>query len=312
MERAGVTNNQVRKVEMKISEDILDLDVFLSCDESQVEVRELAEVSGDELLIKQFKTGQDIHCLVGNVLTGWSVERIKNEKNLRKMVKNMHFGIIFGLERKGLYPYVVAKIRAIDGEKADLTGITPKRLGLLYDKYFQRYPGVRSFIERMREQAENSGYVETLFGFRRWIFQNDSSRNTFSGNQAINSPIQGTAHTFILIALALLHMKPQTFCLLQRCIAEIHDQLIFRVKLRDLPEAYKQIMNLMQFACAQYAERHWKRTLQVPLVAEASAGFCMGSMVEYNGGAIDIFLTEWKKKHNEVETEGWKKFSVPV
>src|SRR5438128_1419801 len=113
-------------------DDIRDLYVFLAADGSQIEVRELAELSGDPLLIRQFREGIDIHCLVGSSLTGWSVERIKKEKNLRKMVKNMHFGIIFGLGRDSLYPYVVAKIRAIDGKKADLTGITPEKLGELY------------------------------------------------------------------------------------------------------------------------------------------------------------------------------------
>jgi hypothetical protein len=274
---------------------------------SQIEVRMLAEISGDRLLISQFNTGQDIHCLVGNSLTGWPVERIKAEKNLRKMVKNMHFGVIFGLGRESLYPYVVAKIRAIDGKNADMTGITYKRLVKLYDKYFKTYTGVAAFIQKMHDQAENEGFVETLYGFRRDINKtNEHGRKTFWANQAVNSPIQGSAHGLILIALALLEMKSRTYGLLQKCLMEIHDALVFRVHLRDLPEAYKQCKHLMQEGAAAYSEREFGIKLHVPLIAEASAGFCMGSLTDYEGGPVEEFLSRWREKQREVEFKRWE------
>lgn len=291
-----------------LPDEIGDLWVFLSADGSQIEVRQLAEVSGDPLLISQFQSGEDIHCLVGHMLTGWPMERIKKEKNLRKMVKNMHFGIIFGLGRDALYPYVVGKIRAIDGKKADLTGITPARLKKLYDKYFKVYKGVDAFIKRMRKQAETKGYVETLFGFRRDIFKNDENRTTYWGNQAINTPIQGTAHQFMLIALALLDLKPRTYHLLQNCLMEVHDALYFRVRLRDLVEAHAQLIHLFQVGAYEYAKRRFKLKLRVPLLAEASAGFCMGSMVDYKGEPIEEFLESWRKKQAEVEKTSWRTF----
>ena len=267
----------------------------------------LAEVSGDPLLIKQFQSGADIHCLVGHMLTGWSVERIKEEKNLRKMVKNMHFGIIYGLGRNNLYPYVVAKIRAIDGKDADLTGITPTRLAKLYDRYFEVYVGVKKFMNDMRRMAEVKGYVETLFGFRREIKQSDDSRTTYWANQAVNSPIQGTAHQLLLIAMALLHTKPKTYSKLQVPVMEVHDALDFFVKLRDLPLGYKQVMHLLTTGVTEYAERAFGRKLRVPLLAEGEAGFTLGTMCSYHGEPPEVFLPMWRKKYAEVKAKGWGK-----
>ncbi len=279
-------------------QDLLDREIFLALDYSQIEVRMLAEASGDKLLISQFQSGKDIHCLVGHMLTGWSVERIAQE--------NMHFGIIYGIGRDNLYDYVVGKIRAIDGEKADLAGITKKRLVTLYDKYFDTYKGVTRYIHRMRRMAEEKGHVDTLFGFRRLIQKDDPTRGSYWANQAINSPIQGTAHQLVLMALALLHQKPKTYSLLQKCIMEVHDALFFRVRVRDLPQAFKQSMDLLERNVVSYAESRFGRKLQVPLIAEASAGFCLGSMVDYAGQPPEEFIPCWREKHLRVEKTSWE------
>jgi DNA polymerase-1 len=292
-----------------------NLDVFLSADGSQIELRSLAELSGDKLLIKQFQEAaldrknplKDVHCQVGHVLTGWPVERIKDEKNLRKMCKNLHFGIVFGIAEEGVYPYVVAKIRTIDGKNADLTGITPKRMKSLYRAYFKKYTGVAAFIEKMRAQVESVGYVESQFGFRRDINKtNDFGRKTYWANQAINTPVQSTAHGFVLIALALLEIKPRTYNLLQRCLMEVHDALYFRVKLRDLSEAYRQLMDLFERGAYEYAQENFHLKLRVPLLAEATAGFCAGSMVDYEGEPAEEFLERWRIKQREVESKRWE------
>jgi DNA polymerase-1 len=293
-----------------LNPQILDLNTFLAFDFSQCEIRVLAEISNDPLLISQFQSGQDIHCLVGNTLTGWSVERIKKEKNLRKMVKNMVFGVIYGLGRDNLYPYIVMKIREIDGEKADLTGITPERVGKLYDRFFARYTGVAKFIVDSREMVERLGYVETLLEFRREISKEDESRSTYWGNQAINSPVQGTAHQLLLIAMALLHLKPRTFNMLQTPLMEIHDALDFRVKVRDLSEAYRQGKLLLEVAVFDYIRRHFKWRPRVPFLVEASAGFCLGSCVEYTGQPVEEWIVQWRQKHLESEAKSWKELAA--
>lgn len=301
-----------------------DLWVCLSADGSQIELRALAELSNDPLLIRQFQEAaldrhnplKDVHCRVGNMMTGWDIERIHKDKKTRRVCKNVHFGIAFGLGEDNAYPYVIAKIRAVDGPKADLTGITPTSIRNLHRTYFIAYPGVKRFIASQRRKAEELGYVETLFGFRRHIQQDDESRTTYWGNQAVNTPVQGTAHQFMLIALALLDLKPRTYNLLQRCIMEVHDALYFFVRLRDLPEAYKQLMHLFEVGAYGYAQRKFNLKLRVPLLAEATAGFCMGSMIDYGGATVEEFLPEWRTKQRELEAKSWEELMpqsiVPV
>jgi len=297
-----------------MSTDLGDLKVFLAADGSQIEIRALAEVSGDPLLIHQLQEAakdrknklKDIHCQVGNTLTGWPFERIAREKNTRRMVKELHFGIVFGLGEDNIYDSTVSRIRARDGARADLTGITKKRMVELHRNYFKKYKGVRHYIDTQREFAEKNGFVETLFGFRREIRQNDDSRSTYWGNQAINTPVQGTAHQFLLIALALLDLKPRTYNLLQNCIMEVHDALFFIVRLRDLPAAYKQLMHLFEVGAFEYAQKQFNLKLRVPILAEATAGFTMASMIEYEGEAVEDFLIPWRKKQQEVDAKPWE------
>jgi DNA polymerase I-like protein with 3'-5' exonuclease and polymerase domains len=157
------------------------------------------------------------------------------------------------------------------------------------------------------KQAEDKGYVDTLFGFRRDIYQNDDTRKTHWANQALNTPIQGSAHQLVLMAMAILDQKPKTYNRLQTPVMEIHDSLYFFTKLRYLQEANRQIKQLLEHDVVEYAVEHFGRRLKVPLIAETKAGFCMGSMVEYEGMATDVFLSAWRKKHREVERTSWDK-----
>lgn len=309
-----VSDKRWRRAKTQAAESISDLEVLLAADGAQIEIRALAELSGDPLIIKFLQEGakdrknklKDFHCLNGNMLTGFPVERIRDEKPLRKAIKNLIFGIVFGKAEDGIYDYIVQKMREADGPDVDLTGVTRKRAKQMHRTFFRVYKGVKRFIERMRYNAEHDHFVTTLFGFKRHIRENDESRKSFSGNQAINSPVQGTAHQFVLIAMALLDLKPKTYCHLQKCIMEVHDQLVFRVKVRYLAEAHAQLMSLFEHGASEYAEREFGLKLQVPILAEAEAGFCMGSMVPYEGETVEAFLTEWRKKQQEIESSSWE------
>lgn len=298
----------------EIKEIDLDREVFLSADGKQIEIRALAELSGDPVMIKLLQESakdrhdknKDFHSLNGHMLTGRSIESITSDKSLRKSIKNLIFGIVFGKSEDGMYDYVVAKVREAEGAQADLTGITRKSITRLYKKFFTVYKGVRQFIIDQRLKAESQGFVETLFGFVRHIKQDDEQRSTYWGNQAINSPVQGTAHQFVLIAMALIDLKPKTYNLLQNIIMEVHDQLIFRVKLRHLLEAYKQIMHLFEVGAPTYAEKKFNLKLQVPIMAETEAGFSMSSMIGYEGESIEAFLAKWRLKQAEVDARDWK------
>jgi hypothetical protein len=216
----------------------------------------------------------------------------------------------YGLGRENLYPYIVMKIREIDGEKADLTGISPERVGKLYDSFFKRYSGVAQYIIDSREMAEKLGYVETLLEFRREISKEDETRSTYWGNQSINSRVQGTAHQLLLIAMALLHLKPRTFNMLQTPLMEIHDALDFKVKVRDLSEAYRQGKLLLEVAVFDYIRRHFKWRPRVPFLVEATAGFCLGSCVEYTGQPVEEWIIQWRQKHLESEAKSWKELAA--
>lgn len=199
------------------------------------------------------------------------------------------------------------KIRSIDGPDADISGISPSKTVKLYDLFFKRYTGVKNYIDFERNNAETKGCVETLFGFRREIKKVDDTRSSYWGNQAINTPIQSGAHQLVLIALALLHMKPKTYNMLQGYIAEIHDQLVFFVMLKNLRQAYLQGRQLLEHEVVNYTAKHFQHQMQVPLISEAEAGFCLGSLTEYRGESWQEFLPLWRKKHLEVEAKGWAK-----
>lgn len=304
----------------QIKEIDLDIEVFLSADGKQIEIRALAELSRDPVMIKLLQDSakdrnnknKDFHSLNGHMLTGRSIESISSDKSLRKSIKNLIFGIVFGKAEKGMYDYVVAKVREAEGAQADLTGITPASIAKLYKKFFKVYDGVRKFIINQRLKAESQGFVETLFGFKRHIKKDgDDERGSYWGNQAINSPVQGTAHGFVLIAMALIDLKPKTYNHLQNIIMEIHDQLVFKVKLRNLLSAYDQIMHLFEVGAPAYAEEKFDLKLQVPLMAETEAGFCMSSMIGYEGESIEKFIEAWRKKQAEIDTRDWKEL-MPV
>lgn len=294
---------------MKISRRIMDLKCFLVWDYSQIEIRMLAEMSKDPLLIKQFKAAGtdaawakahnlDIHCQVGGELTDWPAEKIAHDHDVRRSVKEFHFAIVFGVSKDSLYGNLKAK-----GVK-----ITRQQSNQFYDRYFRKYRGVARFMTVQRAKVQSEGVVTTLFGFRRPISskEQEDGRSSYWGNQAVNTPIQGSAHQLVLIALAILDERPKDYPLLDCPLMEVHDALNFRHNTRDLPEAYLQGKYLLQTDVADYAKKNFGITLQVPLVAEAKAGYRLGSLVDYKGGRISEFLTDWRAKHEQVEREGWK------
>lgn len=266
--------------------------VFLALDYSQIEIRMLAECANDELLIEQFKSGQDIHCIVGNTLTGMSVEQIKNDKPTRTFIKNCHFGMVYGLDGEGLFYYCKAK-----GIQTTVAKTTKFR-----KKYFATYKGVAKFIVTCQAFVRENGFIDNIFDFRRKIGKDwDEDRKTNPENQAVNSPIQGSAHMLLLTALGLLSTQVKRYDLLQACVAEIHDALLFRVRLDKLAEAFTQAKYLLEEGVPAEIYRRYGRKLGVPLLAEAKAGFRYGTICDYNGGEVRSFLSEWKTYNEKVE-----------
>lgn len=294
-----------------VPEELLDLEVFLAGDYSQIEIRMLAECSGDKKLIAQFRKAaeanpsdprSDIHCLVGaGINPAWSLEFIKKDKPTRTFVKNCHFGMVFGLDAHGLFYYLKAKGVDTSEEQA----------AEFHENYFKRYVGVAEFIERMRAFARKHGYVETIFGFVRMVGGSwEPDRKTSPENQAINSPIQGAAHTLLISAMAMLFARGKNFKVLQRLIMEVHDALVWRVRLRDLPTAYATAKHLLERAVPEYVLQTWGRELRVPLFSEFSAGFRYGVLADYAGQPVDVFLRTWLEKNAKVSETVKAEFGV--
>lgn len=269
-----------------------DLRTFLNFDYGQIEIRIAAELSGDPLLLAAVESG-DIHSAVGHELTGWPIDKIKHDKETRTLVKNIHFGVLYGMSPKSLYEFLIGL-----GIK-----ITRERVNELHARYFKRYRRVKMLVEHLREFAEKHHYVETMFGFRRPITTDpdEDGRTTFWGNQAINSPIQGTAHQLLLFAMATLKQKPKTYSRLSVPVMEVHDALSFYSTVDETKEAHEQGIHLLQRGVPEYIEKNFSRTLKVPLVAEAKSGFRLGSLVDYSGQSRRKFLSDWLKYDYDLE-----------
>jgi hypothetical protein len=121
-----------------------------------------------------------------------------------------------------------------------------------------------------------------------------------------NSPVQSTAHTYMLIAMALLDLRPRTYHLLMKCIMEVHDALYFKVRLRHLVEAHAQLTRLFETDVVDYAQRAFNLRLRVPLLVDAEAGFCMSSLIGYEGEDLETFLKAWRIKQAEMDEKSWE------
>lgn len=274
-----------------------DLDVFLCSDYSGIEVRVLAVAGHDKRLIQQFNSGEDVHALVGQELTGIPAKTIHNDKQVRKKIKGFHFGLAYGLGPEN------GPLRL----QAQGIKITRDEFAGYQRRYFDRYRGVHAYIQKCHHDVE-AGYIETMFGFRRNISREDEKRGTYYKNQAVNTPIQQAAHQLVLCAVAVLHLKQRTYSLLSRPCMEVHDELAFFVRLRDVMEANKCIRGLMEEDVPKYVEKQLHVKFPVPLVAGVTAGFTRGTLVGYedeDGNPLDIpsvdkFLEDWRAKHKKV------------
>lgn len=283
---------------MKALRKFLDLMIFFAMDYAQIEIRIIAQLSGDKRLIKLFKSGGDIHSLVGHVLTGWPVEKIRKDEGIRRRIKALHFAIVYGKKPRG----IVQQLKQEGVHDADLDEITE-----IYEKYFDDFETVRDFIDERIKFADKHGYSVTMFGMRREIAK-ISDRSSFWENQAINSPIQGSAHQLVLIALALLRLKYNDFNHWANIMLEVHDALYTRLPVRDIPKVYKEGKVLMEEAVPEYVHKWFDIDLDVPLVAEASCGFRLGAMADYEGGDPLEFLYEWCKVNQETDRKIRKEF----
>jgi DNA polymerase-1 len=221
---------------------------ILAADYSQIELRIMAHLSGDPGLIEAFREGLDVHRATAAEVFQVSVEQVSGDQ--RRKAKAINFGLIYGMSAFGL----ARQLHLGRGEAQQYI-----------DRYFERYPGVRDYMERTREQAREQGYVETLFG-RRLYLPEINARNKMRAQAAertaINAPMQGTAADIIKKAMLavddwLQAKKPDV-----RMIMQVHDELVFEVAAEGAEEVGGRIRDLMSGAAE----------LAIPLVVDVGVG----------------------------------------
>ncbi len=222
---------------------------MLAADYSQIELRIMAHLSGDEGLLRAFAEGRDIHrATAAEVFAGGDLEAVTDQQ--RRSAKAINFGLIYGMSAFGL---------------ARQLGIERGEAQAYIDLYFQRYPGVKAFMEKTREQAREQGYVETLFGRRLYlpeIKSRNGARRAAAERTAINAPMQGTAADIIKRAMISVDDWLQSGDLEARLLMQVHDELVFEVAPAALDEATVQIREHMESAAE----------LRVPLVVDIGVG----------------------------------------
>jgi DNA polymerase I len=223
--------------------------IILSADYSQIELRLIAEISGDETMIDAFKNNQDIHRLTASKVLNIPFEEVTKEQ--RSNAKVVNFGIIYGVSAFGL---------------TQQTSLSRSEASEMIGNYLKTYPGIQEYMERMKETGREQGFVETMFGRRRYLREIKSRNQMMRGiweRVAINAPIQGSAADLIKIAMISIFQEFNSKKLKSKMTLQVHDELVFEIYKPELEEATKIILDKMQNAIP---------SLSVPIVAEFGTG----------------------------------------
>ena len=222
--------------------------VFLDSDYSQIELRVLAHMSGDEKLIEAYQQAQDIHRITASQVFHIPFDEVTDLQ--RRNAKAVNFGIVYGISSFGL--------------SQDLS-ISKKEAAEYIERYFETYPKIKTFLDGLVEQAKQTGYVTTMFGRRRPVPELSSSnfmQRSFGERIAMNSPIQGTAADIIKIAMIRVHDRLLEEGLQSRLILTVHDELL----VETAKEETEQVKAIME------EEMHHAADLKVSLEVDTHAG----------------------------------------
>ena len=235
---------EVRKAFIPRSADYL----IMSADYSQIELRIIAAISGDQHMIEAFQGRQDIHAATAAKVYGVTPDEVTPE--MRRNAKSVNFGIIYGVSAFGL---------------AENLGISRSEARVLIDNYFTEYPAIRRYMDSQVSFAKSNGYVQTLLGRKRWLRDINSSNSVvrgFAERNAINMPIQGTAADMIKLAMIAIHDAFKAKKYRSRMILQVHDELVFDAHKDEVEEIRPLILEKMRNALP----------LDVPIEAELGVG----------------------------------------
>ena len=222
--------------------------LFFSADYSQIELRVMAHLSGDEHMIEVFREGKDLHAATAATIYKKPFSDVTRDERTKS--KRANFGIIYGITVFGL---------------AERLGISRDEAKQLIDGFFETFPQVHDYMERAKQEARQQGYVPTLFGRRRYLPDINSQNATvrgFAERNAINAPIQGTAADIIKVAMIRIFQRFQRENIRSKMILQVHDELNFSVYPEEKEQVERIVLEEMQGALQ----------LQVPLVADSGFG----------------------------------------
>ena len=224
-------------------------DYLLSADYSQIELRLLAHMSGDENFIDAFKRGQDIHARTAAEVFGIPLDEVTPE--LRRHAKAVNFGIVYGISDFGL---------------ARNLHISRKEAGDYISRYFERYPGVRAFMDKVVAEAHETGYVTTMFGRRRElpaIKSRNFNQRMLAERMAMNTPIQGTAADVIKLAMIAAYRKIREAGVKSRILLQVHDELVLEVKESEIETVqailHEAMEHVVSLSVPLSIDVHWGR-----------------------------------------------------
>ncbi|WP_294145061.1 DNA polymerase I [uncultured Selenomonas sp.] len=223
-------------------------DAMLSADYSQIELRLLAHMSQDENFIEAFREGQDIHARTAAEVFHVPIEDVTSEE--RRRAKAVNFGIVYGISDYGL--------------SRDLH-ISRKEAAGYIDEYFTRYPGVKAFMDKVVEEAHQTGAVTTMYGRRRElpaIHSKNFNQRSLAERMAMNTPIQGTAADIIKIAMIRASRMLKAANVKSRILLQVHDELVLEVVKEEIPKVTEILKEAMEHAA----------DLSVPLVVDVNVG----------------------------------------
>ena len=222
--------------------------LFFSADYSQIELRVMAHLSGDENMINVFKEGKDLHAATAATIYKKSIDEVTRDERTKS--KRANFGIIYGITVFGL------------AERLDISREESKQL---IDGFFQTFPKVKDYMDNAIEEARQKGFVETLFGRRRYLKDINSHNATvrgFAERNAINAPIQGTAADIIKVAMIQIYRRFKAENLKSKMILQVHDELNFSVYPDEKEKVERIVIEEMQKAIV----------MKVPLIADCGFG----------------------------------------
>ena len=228
---------------------------LLSVDYSQIELRIVADMSGDEAMLAAFRAGEDIHAATAAAILGIPLEDVT--KDQRRHAKAVNFGLIYGMSAFGL-------TRSTDLTLAEAENFVKE--------YFEHFPGVKNYLDGIRRSAARDGYTETKLGRRRYFPQLKSGGNqnirARAEREAINSPIQGTAADILKLAMIRMPLALQGAGLAARMLLQVHDELVLECPKAELLQTAKVVQDVMENAF----------TLNIPLTTDARWGLNWGEM----------------------------------